>query len=413
MPVRQTISPIQLGNAFGTPKTGWQVTQDSLVHSGSNRRRKGVYVTGGGFLVHKYQNTFSPAKLPDYNYFGLQGGLAGPVGFIEAQPATAPTTVPTYDTVKASLEPWGVKGWARARPGNPVANAGQFTAELRQLPSVPLLGQNPRERILRGGLKGLPGRMLKRLATFRALGEEYLNIQFGWVPFVQDLKEMYNLTEDIDKRLSQLRRDNGQSLYRRRELGESTTVSVSEHSVSGPFGYLTPTPIIFGGGSSRRTVITTQYQRRWFVGRFKYWVPNIGTPEWDRRARRVLFGANITPSLVYELLPWSWLVDWFSNVGDVLSNMSANAVDNTYAQYAYVMSHSRSEVNTVVNTSWGAGPAAFGSYPAGSATATHVVRTETKVRAFASSFGFGVTWDGLSPYQTSILAAIGVSRNRT
>jgi len=35
---------------------------------------------------------------------------------------------------------------------------------------------------------------------------------------------------------------------------------------------------------------------------------------------------------------------------------------------------------------------------------------ETKVRRPANPFGFGITWGGLSPFQLSIAAALGLSR---
>jgi hypothetical protein len=36
--------------------------------------------------------------------------------------------------------------------------------------------------------------------------------------------------------------------------------------------------------------------------------------------------------------------------------------------------------------------------------------TETKQRVGANPFGFGLTWDGLSPLQKAIAAAVGITR---
>lgn len=406
------VSAQVLGHSFNNPYVGYNVRLHRLVYSVSNpRTRNGTWARGSGFLVHHQENVFSPVMLPMYTYLGNKhGGLAAPTGYVSAVP-TAPPTSPTMSEESSYTTPWGTKGWARARPGNPVANAGQFVAELRQLPKIPLI-DGPRDRILRGGLKGLPGRLLSRLASFRRLGSEYLNYQFGWAPFVRDLQEMYQLTLDIDQRLDRLRRGNGRSLHRRRTLVDSTSVNVTESAINGPFAYLSPTPVIIGGGRTTRTVTTTEKELIWFVGRFQYYVPNIGTLEWDKRARRALFGGNLTPSLAWELLPWSWLVDWFTNAGDVFSNMSSNAVDNTVAKYAYVMRTRQSETLTVINTTWGGRSGTPATYPAGSGTAILRTSTTTKSRVTASPYGFGVTWDGLSAYQASILGALGVSRRR-
>lgn len=412
MKVEYAATPRALGHSFNTPYTGWHIRLHRQVYSVSNpKTRKGTWARGSGFLVHHQTDSFSSVTLPSYTYLGNRhGGSAAPVGYVSAQP-TAPPASPTFSSESSYTTPWGTKGWARARPGNPVANAGQFIAELRQLPKIPLL-DGARDRILQGGLKGLPGRLLSRLATFRRLGSEYLNIQFGWAPFVRDLQEMYMLTHDIDKRLDRLRRDNGRSLHRRRTLVDTTSTTATESVVNGPFAYLAPTPIIIGAGRTARMVQTISKEKIWFVGRFQYYVPNIGTLEWDRRARRALFGANITPKLVWDVLPWSWLVGYFSNAGDVFSNMSQNAVDNTVAKYAYVMRTSSSETTTVVQTSWGARSGSPATYPAGSGIAIHRSFRETKSRVSATPFGFGMTWNGLSAFQASILGALGMSRSR-
>jgi len=41
-----------------------------------------------------------------------------------------------------------------------------------------------------------------------------------------------------------------------------------------------------------------------------------------------------------------------------------------------------------------------------------VLVTETKIRRKANPFGFGLKWDGLSPFQLSIAAALGLSKGR-
>lgn len=411
MKVKYEVKPVMLGHSFSNQYIGYASHLDRLVFSVSNpRTKRGTWARGGGFLVHHQSHDFSVVQLPKYTYLGNQhGGAAAPTGYRTTYPTVAPTS-PSYASERDYTLPWGTKGYARARPGNPAANVGQFIAELRQLPSVPILG-GTNDSIFRGALRGLPGRALQRLASFRRLGSEYLNIQFGWVPFVKDLQDMHKLTHDLDRRLNQLRRDNGRSLHRERELVNSTTVTASESVVNGPFAYLSPTPIIIGGGRTSRSVITRTHEKIWFEGKFRYYVPDIGTLAWSRRATRALYGGNLTPSLAWEILPWSWLVDWFSNVGDVMSNLSSNAVDDTVvSQYAYVMRTHESETVTCVQTSWGGRSGSPATYPAGSGVATLTDKRVTKSRVPATPYGFGVTNGGLNAFRVSILAALGISR---
>jgi hypothetical protein len=116
-----------------------------------------------------------------------------------------------------------------------------------------------------------------------------------------------------------------------------------------------------------------------------------------------LYGGRVSPATIYKLFPWSWLIDWYATVGDVLSNLEAQLYDNLLAKYAYVMRH---RVYSSVNESriWlknrGVGQEQFCRW-------TQLV--ETKDRAKANPFGFGLTMGDLSYRQMLILGALGMS----
>jgi len=121
----------------------------------------------------------------------------------------------------------------------------------------------------------------------------------------------------------------------------------------------------------------------------------------------------VTPEVLWNLIPWSWAIDWFANVGDVMSNMSSNAVNNLVADYAFVMESSQTVRTETVTTSWtGVGsPGGFYYFPAGSASASVSYETvQTKNRVAASPYGFGVEFGSLSNYQLGVVAALGISR---
>jgi len=110
---------------------------------------------------------------------------------------------------------------------------------------------------------------------------------------------------------------------------------------------------------------------------------------------------EITPSLAWELLPWSWMVDWFGNVGDLMANISAASYDNLVAKYAYIMRTRRISYNTIQDQ-----PLTIGK----SLRLNGTFFVETKERAAASPYGFGLDWNGFSTSQLAILAALGISR---
>jgi len=117
-----------------------------------------------------------------------------------------------------------------------------------------------------------------------------------------------------------------------------------------------------------------------------------------------LFGLSLSPDTLWQLAPWSWAVDWFANTGDVLHNVSAYANQGLILRYGYIMEH------TVVRDTYSCGNPVTNGLWNGRPIAPITFVTETKVRRRANPFGFGVSWNALSPFQTSIVAALGISR---
>jgi hypothetical protein len=107
-------------------------------------------------------------------------------------------------------------------------------------------------------------------------------------------------------------------------------------------------------------------------------------------------------------MPWSWLADWFANIGDVLENWDPGVAETLINDYAYVMRHSWSGVTaTASGTFWtGRGDGIVKA----SASTTHELHV--KERDVANPFGFALKDDELTSTQQTILAAIGASKGR-
>lgn len=375
------------------PRYGYSF--DNLLWSQSNPKRRGVYISGGRFMVTHKSLTGQLGQFPMFS------GFVGSYPPMLTADVALPTSMPTGHGIILDpttefnrLQAYGATGWRRARPGNPIANAGQWLAELRDLPR-------------------LPGAAYAGLRRFSSLGSEYLNVQFGWAPFLGDLRKMYQLTLELDRRLMQLRRDNDRRIRRRRTLTDTTDVVVTQQtSLANVLAQYTDLPTLLVGRIPWRDTwfmeSTTTTTKRWFVGAFRYYIENSMSPRWTNRAKAALFGLNPTPSLLWEVLPWSWLFGYFTNIGDAISNLSSNAVDNLVADYAYVMEEKKIRRERVANVGW----SQYNSTPSGNCLISSVSEETTRMREVASPYGFGITYDGLSAYQMSILAALGLSRSR-
>jgi len=106
---------------------------------------------------------------------------------------------------------------------------------------------------------------------------------------------------------------------------------------------------------------------------------------------------------IYKLMPWTWLADWFSNVGKQLDYLNSIWYDGTTSKYAYVMRSREEKINQTVNIFAPPG------YPEKSITWNYGVITKCR-RAAASPFGFDLGAENLSTRQIAILAALGITR---
>jgi hypothetical protein len=154
------------------------------------------------------------------------------------------------------------------------------------------------------------------------------------------------------------------------------------------------------------TQIRTVERRRWFSGAFTYHVP-VDESRYGRLAKqasdaRKLYGATIDPEVLWNLTPWSWAADWIANTGDIMSNVSDAITDGLVMRYGYLMEH------TIIKDTYTLAGFDIIGVPSNSLITSF--STETKRRVRATPYGFGLTWEGFTPYQLSILAALGISR---
>ena len=329
-----------------------------------------------------------------------------------------------------SLTGWGAKGWNRTFPLHPVYSLGVSIAEAKDIPRT--FSQTYRafgDLVKRGFSLSATRRTfgdfisdLKRGPKY--IADHYLNTQFGWVPFFQDLAAVMNYRENLMKKLLWLRRNNGRSVRRRVTLdagGFTENVNRNVNLIT------TMAPVLANAGwysanATQNLPVIKSYDRKiWYVAKYRFYMPELAAGKsFDlnshKRLATTLYGLDLDPSIIYRVIPWAWLLDWFLNIGTVIQNLYFRARFAVVAQYAYVMCSERftykapghisihTGLRRLVNGSlvWG-GP---DKVLDGVSTTTYLFRQ----REEANPYGFGVTFASLSAYQWSILAALGLSR---
>jgi len=333
---------------------------------------------------------YSPSN-PVYKEYKVDGNFvcSCPVALTGSNP-TFPSAI---DSSSTTLNAWGTKAIDACKPTSGGADLSVALGEL-----------------VNEGLPSVIGLNSWRDKTFAArnAGDEYLNVEFGWVPLVSDLSSFMSSVKNSHSIMEQYVRDMGKPVRRRfnfPEIATETTTLLSSNKVAdiAPGGGTTDFPSSTGGSWYRteRTVIN-----RWFSGAFVYGTPlqneNVTKAYGFAQSADQVLGLSLTPDVLWNLSPWSWAIDWAWNIGNVLSYTSDAMTHGLVMRYGYMMEHTSHiyEYNLVGATCKGM------PLP----TLTSAVVTETKKRIKANPFGFGSTWAGLSAAQWAILAALGVSR---
>lgn len=373
---------------------------------------------GGPFDLRSYSISYSDGNgrfgypvdlrnglLTDYSYTG---------NFRVKNPSGS-QSVPTSNS--AYVSGFGARAWAKYNPTKPIVSASIFLAELRDFGPKAMIRQltdlrslfrglcKPSYLTTRTGWLNLLTDMQNPKRVAKDLSRVYLAYQFGWKPFLKDLRTWLDSIASIDKRVAHLIRNNGKWQRKGGTLFD-TTSSSDTTSYCG----LNPEPTYYVSKSGNVKAVTTE--KCWFQGSFRYYIPELDDPKWGRfKAHRMLYDLTIGPEQLWKLMPYTWLFDWFGRFGNVITNLQTQWHNQLTAKYAYLMCTKTVKTESVSRCK------AYTQTYAGlrtyySITAQSTVTQTNKVRVAASPFGFNVAPADLDPWKLSILSALGISKLR-
>ncbi len=313
------------------------------------------------------------------------GTLAGPASYQEGDLGT-----------------FAQQAYARVAPTSVIFDAGQFLGELRE--GLPRLTSSI---------------LLDKSKLFMNLGSDYLNFEFGWKPFIKDLqnaaKALLGATDMLAQQGKRVHRS--YSLPLTHSAGTIASSGALSINLANSRGFASSDSSL---GSSfvtttgaLRTVsydyTKTRNSKRWFEGEFSSFYPLGFDPNDFLQRLSVLVDPKITPSTLWELAPWSWLVDWNLRIGDTIRANEINANDLLIMHYGYAME--TAVYSTAVSwrvTSVTSSTTRMSGVP----TSAYYQNTTTyKKRLRANPYGFRVGGAGsLSGGQFAILGALGLTK---
>lgn len=303
----------------------------------------------------------------------------------------------------------GPSGWNKFRPGRPEVSMGVFAGELRDLPGM--LKQACKAllapwRIIRSTGPDPIGRGLASVASRggKTAAQAFLAYIFGWAPFVRDLQKCYQTSLQIDRLLNEIIQNNGKIRRRGGWMKRETNTQVLFNGPTWSACYPTLGTSFY---ASQPRLYKTQLDETivWFRGAFRYYIEpkKFRSKWWNFNTKRLIYGLTLNAETAWNLLPWSWMADWFANIGDNIASMDSGWADHLTAKYAYIMGTRRRTITQHAHVDFIDGQ---------QLRLRSDTVYESKQRVHASPYGFGVTLDSLNPMRLAILAALGMSRTK-
>jgi hypothetical protein len=375
--------------------TGIQVTE-SENHPGWNKRKLGAAIgdVGGNFYTVK-QYASCEGRIVSWRSNAIIGGFIDRSvtydGFLLPYPLPV-AFPPDASSSDGALNAYGTKAISAVKPTNALVDLSTALGEL-----------------VKDGAPNKIGAELWRAGTAKALshalGNEYLNVEFGWKPLVGDIRNTMNAIIQADTVMRQYERDAGRLVRRRYDFpSEHSKVETVSHDRVNAFTGYDDSSLRTSASLQGRVLRTRETSiKRWFSGGFTYHLPFGADGRVPVNQARKVYGLSLKPSTLWNLAPWSWAVDWFVPIGDLIGNLEDWASDGLVLRYGYIMEHS-----IVRDTYTFDGPTGF---LASDRPSQIFQTTEVKKRRQASPFGFGLPWSGLTPRQLAIAAALGLSKS--
>jgi hypothetical protein len=284
-------------------------------------------------------------------------------------------------TPLAAPDGWLLDLIAGTNPSRPVVNIPELIEDIVDLPKA---------------VKGLgdlilnPGKLIKP----KGLAGEYLGVQFGWLPLIDDLTKLLDFQRYAIKRNRELHQlYSGKGLRRRLKFADDTAVSTTTMSTSVGISIVTLTCSLVVKRTSWGTI---------------HWYPTDLPPyhpddlRWNQLSTKLVVGATPEAMLngIWKVIPWTWLIGWFTNVGKfTLAN--SWTVPAQHGAGCFM-----SEVDAELSSAGVTATNAASAVPTHGGKATHT----SKTRLVSDVVTAGVNIPYLDMFRLSILSALFVQK---
>lgn len=158
--------------------------------------------------------------------------------------------------------------------------------------------------------------------TFRSyVGSSYLTYRFGWTQFVSDVRTLAKLVDSINSRVKEYN-----SLIKTGGLRRKVKLDTWSNSSSGLNAIIHSS---YGhtvySNYRTSTKCTIWGSVRWYPTTINA-IPTDAADRWLLAVRQCLDLEVIDFETAWNLIPWTWLIDYFFNIGDYLAAYEGRSV---------------------------------------------------------------------------------------
>lgn len=373
----------------GIYRTGEHVRLDGVLNS--------TYDQGHEFRTFKLRR-----ELPTFDVTGTVLGNSlrfyGHPSIVPSVSNPWPSLVfATTTSEKGQMYAHGNRAISESAPTAPEAGLAAMVAELSRLPTLPLLN------------------WIRKGPSAHQLGSEYLNVQFGIKPLLSDIRALAHAVSNSREIVEQFIRDADKPIRRKRTLVDERVVTkiVSEREQVNVNTFAPArNPEIYGREplwprTQYGMILDKTVENVWFSGAFSYFLYESETllgrlQSYEAYAQKLL-GVRLDADVLWELTPWSWLIDWFFDVQSFITRHSRLASDNLVLRYGYVMRSQTAERTVML-----ANIIAHSGRVIPTPQMTYSAYKAERLRSTPYGFGFDV--GAMSAQRWAILAALGLTK---
>ncbi len=291
-----------------------------------------------------------------------------PLAFTNFTPLTAPAG-------------WYLDLVAGTNPSRPTLNIPELAQDVWDFPRM---------------LKALFGRLGAKSGSGgpKGLAGDYLGVQFGWLPLVEDISKLLDFQHYVLKRNKELHQlYSGEGLRRRLQFEEDNSSTATTMTTSAQNCAITLRLSLDVRKKSWGTI-------HWYPSTPPSYQPSDHAL--NQLSKALVLGMN-PESLangIWKVLPWTWLIGWFTNFGKyTLANSWTVPAHHSAACFM-------SQVETMMTPSGCSVSNALSASVAPSGMAKHTYKN--RILSGALTVGFNMPY--ISMFKLSILTALFVQK---